>query len=167
MTSAASFAQSNISNIENKPVAPAPEASGSGSGLPVNASTPAAPPQEVKPVFEKTRASEILNAVNTVVRDTGAGENTAAKGLRSALDVRLPLVLESCDLKIGHEILRIAYGVVTEAPDSSKVLRDLASDFARREMEDFKGVAPDCATALKGFGVAVTKVYLGDKWGGK
>ena len=121
--------------------------------------------REVLPVFQGGRVQDLLSSVNTVVRETGAGASGTVSGLRSALDVRLPFVLESCDLKIGHEILRVAYGVVTDAPGASKTMRDLASDFARRDMGDFKGVTADCATALKGLGVAVTKVYLGPKWG--
>ena len=104
-----------------------------------------------------------METVNKVVRETASSANSVVGGLRSALDVRLPLVLESCDMSISHEILRVAYGVVTEAPDSVSTLREIASDFSRREMSEFKGVTPDCAVALKGLGVAVTRVYLGSK----
>lgn len=120
--------------------------------------------REAKPVFDSSRAPALMETVNQVIRETAPSANSVVSGLRSALDVRLPLVFESCDMSISHEILRVAYGVVTEAPDSVSTLRQIASDFSRRDMSEFKGVTPDCATALKGFGVAVTRVYLGSKW---
>jgi hypothetical protein len=129
--------------------------------------TTSAPVKEIPPVFEKARASDLINSVNSVVRETAQNQTETMKGLRSALDVRLPIVLNQCDIKISHEILRVAYGVVTDAPEASKTLRELSSDFSGREISDFKGVSRDCAAALKGLGVAVTKFYLGDKWGEK
>lgn len=126
-----------------------------------------APDKEIAPIFDKKRAESIISAVNTVVRETGVSQGETTKGLRSALDVRLPIVLSDCDVKISHEILRIAYGVATDAPESVRVLREISSDFARRNTEEFKGVGRSCAAALKGLGVAVTRVYLGDGWSEK
>ena len=123
--------------------------------------------KEMAPIFDKKRAESIVTTINTVVRDTGASQGETTKGLRSALDVRLPIVLSECDVKVSHEILRIAYGVVTDAPESVRVLREISSDFARRDADEFKGVGRSCAAALKGLGVAVTKIYLGDGWGEK
>lgn len=140
---------------------------GAGSGQRVDVpkvETAPNPARESKPVFDSSRAPALMETVNKVVRETASSANSVVGGLRSALDVRLPLVLESCDMSISHEILRVAYGVVTEAPDSVSTLREIASDFSRREMSEFKGVTPDCAAALKGLGVAVTRVYLGSKW---
>lgn len=134
---------------------------------PVAVQPPVPPTVEVKPVFDARRASNLIDTVNKTIRDSASPASAVVLGLRSALDIRLPSVLEACDINIGHEVLRIAYGVVTDVPDAQQTLRTLSAEFARKDMTEFKGVSSDCAVALKGFGVAVTQVYLGSKWESK
>ena len=113
---------------------------------------------------DKTRTDTFLNSLTTTTRDTGKSKSFTKNGLKMVLDIRLPIIFESCDLAINHEMLRLAYAYVAEFPGAENQLKATADAIVRKKGNDIQGVSPNCRAALKGFSIAVLRVYLGGEW---
>lgn len=113
---------------------------------------------------DKIRADSFINSLTSTSRDTGKTKTATKNGLRMVLDIRLPIIFESCDLAINHEMLRLAYAYVTDLPGAENQLKSVADAIVRKKGDDIQGVSPNCRAALKGFSIAVLRVYLGGEW---
>ena len=120
---------------------------------------------EKRPSFiNDKRWNGFLDSLSSTSRETGKGGADASRSLKTVLDLRLPLIDEKCDITVSHELIKLGYAYYAKIPGAEAEIRSTADALVKKKDLDYRGVTPKCRAALKGFGIAVLRVYLGADW---
>ena len=91
-------------------------------------------PVQVEPELDRkpqdidtSKTDQLLDSLSNTLRDTKQDkEGSSKKILLSVFDIRLPLVFDSCDVKINFGVLSLSFAVSTDKPGAENELRRFA-----------------------------------------
>lgn len=107
---------------------------------------------------------KFIDSLGEVSRDTAIPKKEASSGVRTVLDLRIPLIDQECDITISHQMLKLAYAYYASFPNSDVELRRAAEQISRLSDKDLSAVSPQCKKNLRGFAFSILKVFLGSEW---
>ncbi len=122
--------------------------------------------QQIKPLINKEKTDDFIRSLDALGRDTAIKDKDVKSGIRTVLDIKLPVIDTDCDIVVSHELLKIGYGVQANLAGSEKLLRSVAENLYEKTSRQLKGITPQCHKALRSFSTSVLKIYLGSDWSG-
>lgn len=118
----------------------------------------------LKSFVDSENVDKFIDSLGSVSRDTAIPRRDALRGLKTTLDVRIPMIDRDCDIAVSHQVMKLGYAFYANFAGADLELRRTAEALSRKTDKEFTAVSPKCKAALRGFAFSVLKIYLGSSW---